>query len=118
MSRSYLSGSAIVVAFVVAALGTTGCDALKHNDAPDAAAPGPCTQVHVVGTRVIDPTVIADRPRGACLRLAEAAGSPLIGIEFAANADGQWDMTGASVLPDLIGGGDPLADALAEALVP
>jgi hypothetical protein len=91
---------------------------LTSSDAPDAPMPWPCAQVHVVGTRVIDPAGIADRHRAACLRLAAAAGSPLIGIAFAANADGQWDMTGASVLPDLIGGGDPLADALAEALVP
>jgi len=56
--------------------------------------------------------------RAACLRLANAAGCPLLGIDFAPNADGVWRMISASVIPDLTRGGEVLIDALARALTP
>lgn len=73
-------------------------------------------RVHVVRNRVIGPPSLTEPLGDACLRLAAAAGSPLIGVDFAVGARGRWEFVGASVLPDLIGGGDVLADALAEAL--
>ena len=73
-------------------------------------------QVHVVADRVVGPDFLLEPFGTACRQLANAAGSPLIGIDFALGPQGTWEVVGASVLPDLIGGGEKLADALAEAL--
>jgi hypothetical protein len=78
------------------------------------AAPAPAT-VFVVGERIVPhPSV----PRGldeACRRLSRAAGVELLGIDFAPGPDGHWRCTGASVMPDLMRGGEAVADALAQA---
>jgi hypothetical protein len=76
------------------------------------AAPAPAT-VFVVGERVVPHPAV---PRGldeACRGLARAAGVNLLGIDFAPAPDGQWRCTGASVMPDLMRGGEAVVDALA-----
>jgi hypothetical protein len=74
------------------------------------------THLYVVGSRVVGPGFLLKQHQAACMRLAKAAGTPLLGIDFAPDPAGAWQMTGASVLPDLIGGGEALAAALADAL--
>ena len=74
--------------------------------------------VHVIGDRVLGPGTLTDRYGAACRRLAQLAGVMLLGIDFARDADGGWQMTHASVLPDLISGGEAVADALTAALSP
>ena len=74
----------------------------------------PAAMVFVVDERVIAPSVVPRRHHAACRRLARAAGVALLGIDFAPISDGAWQCTGASVMPDLVRGGDQLADALAE----
>jgi hypothetical protein len=59
---------------------------------------------------------LPDELREPCRRLASLAGATLLGIDFAPDDEGDWQFTGASVMPDLITGGDALIDALAEAL--
>ena len=51
-----------------------------------------------------------------CQRLAKLADTPLLGIGFAAGPEGQWLFAGATAVPDLRAGGEPLLDALAAAL--
>jgi len=70
----------------------------------------------VVAGRVLLPPVLAGALAAPCLRLAERAGTALLGIGFARAEGGSWEMVGASPVPDLALGGEPLADALAEAL--
>jgi hypothetical protein len=72
----------------------------------------------VVGPAVVGTPGLPRTLFEGCRRLAEAAGAALLGVEFARRGDGSWEVTGASPFPDLAIGGDPLADALAEALVP
>lgn len=72
----------------------------------------------VVGTSAVGPDDLIGPHGTACLRLAEAAGCPLLGVNFAPGADGAQEMTGASVMPPLWHGGDAVADALAKALAP
>src|SRR5256885_1702602 len=74
--------------------------------------------IGAAGAEVIGPDALAGPHRAACLRLARAAGCPLLGIDFASDADGVWRMTAASVCPELSRGGEALADALATALAP
>jgi hypothetical protein len=76
--------------------------------------PAPLT-AFVAGRHVVAPT-LPDELREPCRRLASLAGATLLGIDFAPDDEGDWQFTGASVMPDLITGGDALIDALAEAL--
>jgi hypothetical protein len=90
------------------------------NDEPALAwqtVPAPMT-VYVVGARVVGPDAVVQPYGLACLRLAEAADATLLGVDFDRNDHGSWQMSGASVMPDLVGGGEELADALVEALAP
>jgi hypothetical protein len=74
--------------------------------------------LHVLGEGVIGPGALAERHGAACCRLAQLAGVMLLGVDFAPAADGSWQMTRASLLPDLISGGAALANALTAALSP
>jgi hypothetical protein len=74
--------------------------------------------VHVAGARVVGPQPLVQSHGTACLRLSEAAGAPLLGIDFAPDINGQWKMIRVSVMPDLVCGGEELADALTTALAP
>jgi hypothetical protein len=80
-----------------------------------AAGVPPAATAFVVGERVIAPAAVRRERHEGCRRLAHAAGTTLLGIDFALGADGEWKFSGASVMPDLVRGGEPLADALAEA---
>jgi len=73
--------------------------------------------VYVVGSRAVGASSLLGTLGAACVRLAEAANATLLGIEFNRNPEsGVFEMCRASVTPDLIRGGDALADALAEEL--
>lgn len=88
---------------------------------PDAAwlpqRPPETASVFVVSGRVVAPPGMPEPVRDGCLRLAQAAGEALLGIDLAERPGG-WEFLGASPRPDLILGGEPLVDALAEALQP
>ena len=53
--------------------------------------------------------------RPACIS-PKQQGAPLLGVDFTPDPDGVWRMTDASIMPNLYGHGDELADALAEEL--
>lgn len=91
-------------------------------DAPDQAwLPRPAElSVYVCGDEVVAPIALSDRLAEGCRALARLANCELLGVDFervtdAAANGGEWRLTGASPLPDLIRGGDALADALAKA---
>ena len=88
-------------------------------DAPDlfwrTQRPHAAVTLQVVGARIVGPASLVRSHAEACLLLSKAAGAPLLGVDFMPDSDGVWRMTGASIMPDLPGGGDELADALAEA---
>ncbi len=52
----------------------------------------------------------------ACKRLAEIAGTELLGVDFIAGAAGPWTFAGASPMPFLTPGGQPLIELLCERL--
>lgn len=54
--------------------------------------------------------------RAGCQQLAELAGTALLGAQFAASVTDAWTFVGATPLPDLRLGGEPLLDALASVL--
>jgi len=78
------------------------------------------------GTPTVTTVVVQDRVLGqsltpeierSCLKLAELAQTPLLGIDFAMTAVGApWQFAGATPLPDLMLGGQPLLDHLARSL--
>jgi hypothetical protein len=75
----------------------------------------PAMTAFVVGEEVIIPAEAPSDWQEACRRLARLADTSLLGIDFAPSEDDGWRFSGASVMPDLVRGGEPLADALAEA---
>ena len=70
----------------------------------------------VVAGRAVLPPALPPALAAPCLALATRAGAALLGIGFARDGQDGWEMVGASPLPDLTLGGEPLAEALAEAL--
>lgn len=78
------------------------------------AAPAPAT-IFVVGKRIVAYPAIPRQFDEGCRKLAEAAGVNLLGIDFTSAANGGWRFAGASVMPDLTRGGEPMVDALAQA---
>ncbi len=71
----------------------------------------------VVGERVIAPPELGVSLHDGCRRLAALAGTPLLGTDFAPDGEARaWRFAGASVMPNLIAGGEALIEALAEAL--
>ena len=91
------------------------------SDAPDEAwMPRPTElAVYVCGDEVVAPIALSDAMVAGCRALAALAHCDLLGIDFERSRDAAegdaWRLTGASPLPDLIRGGDALADALAKA---
>lgn len=76
----------------------------------------PTQTMIVVGQQVVGAPVSA-KIRAGCLRLAQLAQTPLLGIDFIASARGAaWTFAGATPMPDLSAGGEPLLAALASAL--
>lgn len=91
----------------------------SSDDDPDAfwnpaMVPAPTT-VFVVAEQVIAPPMLPEQLQNPCLRLAKTAGTTLLGIDFTLNTAGEWCFVGASMMPDLFRGGEPLIAALAEA---
>ena len=80
---------------------------------PGAAAP--VTTLVVVNGVVTGPRA-PDGIREGCKRLSELSATPLLGVDFTVDEAGSWTFAGASVMPDLRLGGDPLLDALASTL--
>lgn len=76
----------------------------------------PTTSAIVVGDRVVAPS-LPQGIRAGCLRLAHLSQTPLLGIELTKGAfNGTWTFAGATPMPDLCLGGEPLLDALAAEL--
>ena len=74
--------------------------------------------VYVVGGRVVGPPACwSGRIRRRACVWRKPPGHDAR-YSFAADAGGAWHMSSAAVMPDLIGGGEPLADALVAALSP
>jgi hypothetical protein len=71
----------------------------------------PVNVVIVVAGHVVGAPAPTDILRG-CQRLAELAGTELLGIEFAPGSAGDWTFAGATPVPDLRLGGQPLLDVL------
>jgi hypothetical protein len=92
--------------------------AQSSDDPPEAGwAPPPAeTTAFVVAGRAVLPPALAPELAAPCLALAERAGATLLGIGFARDGQSEWEMVGASPVPDLAPGGEPLVEALAEAL--
>lgn len=78
--------------------------------------PPPEATIYVVADRIVLSPALPPALAEPCRRLAALAGTELIGVEFGRDSDGRWRMTGASPTPDLIAGGEPLVEALIEAL--
>ena len=51
-----------------------------------------------------------------CVRLAAISATPLLGVDFIVSPVTGWTFVGATPTPDLISGGVPLLEALADAL--
>ncbi len=89
---------------------------------PDAAwlvqRPPTAVTAFVVGNRTVVPPSVPDAVREGCLRLARAAGEGLLGIDLIERHGQHWEFFGASPRPDLVLGGEPVIEALAEALTP
>jgi hypothetical protein len=79
------------------------------------AAPAALT-AFVAGRHVIAPPALPIGLHEPCRRLAGAAGVTLLGIDFEPDGRDGWQFAGASVMPNLMAGGDTLIDALAETL--
>lgn len=71
--------------------------------------------VVVAGGRVIGPA-LSPAIAEACVRLAELAGTALLGIDFVSHVQQPWSFAGASPTPDLRVGGEALISALLGAL--
>lgn len=71
--------------------------------------------VFAVAGRLVAPPTVPAATREGCLRLARLAGEALLGIDLIERAQ-RWEFLGASPRPDLFQGGEPLIDALAQAL--
>ena len=79
-------------------------------------AGSPTTLFITVGDRVVGPEVQPEI-RAGCLRLAQLAQTRLLGIELATDSSSNsWVFAGATPMPDLRAGGEPLLDALAAEL--
>ena len=70
--------------------------------------------VYVCGEEAVAPIALPGVIATGCRALSALATCELLGIDFAIDGD-DWRVTGASPLPDLMRGGDALADALAKA---
>jgi hypothetical protein len=70
----------------------------------------------VAGRHVVAPPALPIGLREPCRRLADAAGVTLLGVDFEPDSAGIWRFASASVMPNLMAGGDALIDALAETL--
>jgi hypothetical protein len=91
---------------------------VQIGDASPAPEPGPMpprpdTAIVVAGRVVGRP--LPDDVRACCSRLAALAGTELLGIALD-RGNGTWRFAGATAWPDLLAGGEPLLDAVADAM--
>jgi hypothetical protein len=84
-------------------------------DAEGTVPAGAVATVLVTGRHVFAENVSLSILSG-CRRLARLTGTPLLGIDFTADAGGAWTFSGATPHPDLRLGGNALLDTLASAL--
>ena len=80
--------------------------------------PGPAPDLRtllVVGDRVVGPPA-PEAIREGCARLGALARTGLLGLDFSVDGRGEWQVAGATSLPDLRRGGPALLDALASSL--
>lgn len=117
LAGSQRHGSAWAALGAEAGLRTRGW-AQSSADAPETGwAPMPAeATVFVAAGRAVLPPMLPPELETPCRRLAARCGTDLLGIGFARDAESRWEMVGASPMPDLMLGGEPLADALAQAL--
>jgi hypothetical protein len=78
-------------------------------------APAGEATAFAVGGEIVLPPVLPADYEAPCRKLAARAGTALLGIAFVRDG-GDWLMSGATPVPELMLGGAPLADALARAL--
>jgi hypothetical protein len=72
--------------------------------------------VFAVGDVAVGPPGAPPALLDGCVRLAQASEETLLGVDFGAGSDGRLTVTGATPLPDLMRGGEPLIGALVRAL--
>lgn len=72
----------------------------------------PPWHVLMVGETIIPPPGFPVELHEACRIFAALAGSPLLGIGFFELPSAKWTFHSATVLPDLLSGGEPFIDAL------
>ena len=77
----------------------------------------PADRVLVVGDAVLGPPDAPDAVVDGCSELARACGCGLLAVDFDRAADGSWRFRAAEPAFDMRAGGEPLADALAAALL-
>jgi hypothetical protein len=87
-------------------------DSADPHSSSGAASTAGSRQAIVVAGRVCGPALPPAAEAGS-RRLAALAETPLLGVDFAATADGQWTFVGATPVPDLRRGGEALLAALA-----
>lgn len=79
-------------------------------------APGAAVQTVIVVDGTVTGASAPDAVKEGCRRLAQAAGTELLGLDFLPGAAGEWTFAGANPMPDLRYGGHALIEALIEAL--
>ena len=93
------------------------CDASSPNP-QHGRTTGRSRSVFVIGDRVLgrfeDPEGVPVHVAEGCRRLATAVGAEVLGARFV--VDGEWLLIEATCSPDLRPGGEPVRDAVAEAL--
>jgi len=90
----------------------TGYAPFQSSLAPPGAA---VRTVLVLANQVVGDSIPEAMAEG-CRRLGQLSNTALLGIDFAANAEGYWTFASATPLPDLRPGGEALLDALATEL--
>jgi len=117
LAGAYRHGSAWAALGAAAGLPTRAW-AQSSADPPETgwAPPAAEATAFVVAGRAVLPPALPPELALPCRALAARAGTALLGIGFARDGLGEWEMVGASPVPDLALGGEPLVEALAEAL--
>ena len=72
--------------------------------------------VYALRETTVDLTGLPSQHRVAAQRLVDLAGLSLLGLGFEPDGQGGWQFVRATVVPDLIAGGDSLVAALLEGL--
>lgn len=90
---------------------------LSTREEPGPLPPDELRTALVIGRDVVPAgTPVPGEVAAGCLALAGAAGTPLLGLDFALAPDGRWLFDAATPLPDLRRGGSAALEALRRAL--